>query len=95
MRVRLFLFLHHVQSILQSSIITVHYGLPLDQRVVARAQPQTPDFSGPLGHWPGACGFLSPSASSHFVSVSFHFLSFGSPPVTKACIQPGPLDMAT
>lgn len=68
---------------------------PLGQRVAVRAQPQTPGFSGPLAHWPDACGFLSPFAFSHSVSASFHSLSFESPPVTEAYKQRGPLGTAT
>lgn len=60
-----------------------------------KVRPQTPGFSEPLGHWPDACGFLSPFASSHSVSASFHSLSFESPLVTEAYRQRGPLGMAT
>lgn len=70
-----------------------HHSL-LDRRVAAKAPPQTPDFSGPLWHWPGACGFLSPSASSRFAFASFRSLSFEYLPVTEACTPRDPLGTA-
>lgn len=67
---------------------------PPARRVAVRAQPQTLGFSGLLGHWPDAFGFLSLSASFRSVSASFRSLSSGSLPVRAACTQRGPLGTA-
>lgn len=64
------------------------------RRAAARAPPQTPGSSEPLGRWPGACGFLSPSASSRSAFASFRSLSFGCLPVTEVCTPPDPLGTA-
>lgn len=44
--------------------------------------------------WPSVCDSLISSVSSHFVSVSFHFLSFAALPGRVVCTLLDLLDMA-
>lgn len=88
-----------VASFVSTYLLKITLFLTLDllpgRRAAVRAPPQTPGFSEPLGRWPGACGFLSPSASSHSAFASFRSLSFECLPVTEVCTPRDPLGTAT
>lgn len=67
---------------------------PLDLLGAEIALPRRQDSSVQPVHWPNACDSLISSVSSHFVSVSFHFLSFAALPGRVVCTPLDLLDMA-
>lgn len=67
---------------------------PLDLLGAEITLPRRQGSSAQPVHWPNVCGSLISSVSSHFVSVSFHFLSFAALPGRVACTLLDLLDMA-
>lgn len=67
---------------------------PLDLLGAEIALPRRQGSSVQPVHWPNVCDSLISSVSSHFVSVSFHFLSSAALPGRVVCTLLDLLDMA-
>lgn len=68
--------------------------LPLGLLGAEITLPRRQDSSVQPVHWPNVCDSLISSVFSHFVSVSFRFLSFAALPGRVVCTLLDLLDMA-
>ena len=78
---------------LRARSVSVNHS-PLDLLGAETALPRRQGSSVQPVHWPSVYDSLISSVSSHFVSVSFHFLSFAALPGRVVCTLLDLLDMA-